>query len=84
MPSLRPNAARETTVKRIVLPDDDELAAKYVREAVEAYPELYFSRFVVLGEDDSEQVVPPRLLAAVGIAEDDASVLLVPLGGRHV
>ncbi len=37
-------------MKRIVLPDEDELAAKYVREAVEAYPELYFSRFVVLGE----------------------------------
>jgi putative ATP-dependent endonuclease of OLD family len=81
---LRLNAARETTVKRIVLPEDDELAAKYVQEAVEAYPELYFSRFVVLGEGDSEQVVLPRLLAAAGIAEDDASVSVVPLGGRHV
>ena len=81
---LRLNPSRESTVKRIVLPEDDLLAAKYVREAVEAYPELYFSRFVVLGEGDSEQVVLPRLLAAAGIAEDDASVLVVPLGGRHV
>jgi putative ATP-dependent endonuclease of OLD family len=81
---LRLNPARETTVKRIVLPADDETAAKYVREAVEAYPELYFSRFVVLGEGDSEHVVLPRLLAAAGIAEDDASVQVVPLGGRHV
>ncbi|MFD7737746.1 AAA family ATPase [Streptomyces sp. MJM8645] len=81
---LRLNAARETTVHRIVLPKDEELAAKYVREAVQAYPELYFSRFVVLGEGDSEQVVLPRVLAAAGITADDASVSVVPLGGRHV
>jgi putative ATP-dependent endonuclease of OLD family len=37
-----------------------------------------------LGEGDSEQVVLPRVLAAAGIAEDDASVSVVPLGGRHV
>ncbi|MCV7002225.1 AAA family ATPase [Mycolicibacterium alvei] len=81
---LRLNDVRETIVKRIVLPEDGEMAAKYVREAVQAYPELYFSRFVVLGEGDSEQVVLPRFLAAAGIAEEDASVLVVPLGGRHV
>jgi putative ATP-dependent endonuclease of OLD family len=81
---LRLNAERQATVHRIVLPDDDEAAAKYVREAVEAYPELYFSRLVVLGEGDSELVVLPRVLAAAGIAEDDASVSVVPLGGRHV
>lgn len=81
---LRLNKERETTVHRIVLPEDDESAAKYVREAVQAYPELYFSRLVVLGEGDSEQIVLPRVLAAAGIAEDDASVSVVPLGGRHV
>jgi putative ATP-dependent endonuclease of OLD family len=81
---LRLNAARETMVHGVVLPEDDELANKYVREAVEAFPELYFSRLVVLGEGDSELVVLPRLLAAAGIAEDDASVSVVPLGGRHV
>lgn len=81
---LRLNAARETTIHRIVLPEGEETAAKYVREAVEAYPELYFSRLVVLGEGDSEQVVLPRVLAAFGLTEDDASVSVVPLGGRHV
>ncbi|WP_025274159.1 ATP-dependent nuclease [Haloglycomyces albus] len=81
---LRLNDARESIVRRIVLPDDDQVAAKYVREAVQAFPELYFSRLVVLGEGDSEQVVLPRVLAAAGIAEDDASVSVVPLGGRHV
>lgn len=81
---LRLNADRETTVHRIKLPENDEEAAKYVREAVEAYPELYFSRLVVLSEGASEQIVLPRVLAAAGIAEDDASVSVVPLGGRHV
>ncbi|MEV0182892.1 AAA family ATPase [Streptomyces sp. NPDC050625] len=81
---LRLNSARETTIHRIVLPEGEEEAAKYVREAVKAYPELYFSRLVVLGEGDSEQVVLPRVLAAFGLTEDDASVSVVPLGGRHV
>ena len=81
---LRLNDRRETVIRRILLPEDDEISAKYVREAVEAYPELYFSRLVILGEGASEQVVLPRVLAAAGIAEDDASVSVVPLGGRHV
>lgn len=81
---LRLNERRETTIHRIQLPKDDQEAAKYVQEAVEAYPELYFSRLVVLGEGPSEQAVLPRVLAAAGIAEEDASVSVVPLGGRHV
>lgn len=81
---LRLDADRTTTVRTITLPERDEEAAKYVREAVEAFPELYFSRMVVLGEGDSEQIVLPRVLAAAGIAEDDASISVVPLGGRHV
>ncbi|MEV6415654.1 AAA family ATPase [Kribbella sp. NPDC051718] len=81
---LRLNNERETAVHRIVLPEKDSDAAKYVREAVLAYPELYFSRLVILGEGDSELIVLPRVLAAAGIAEDDASVAVVPLGGRHV
>lgn len=81
---LRLDEARQSTVRRIVLPENDQEAAKYVSEAVKAFPELYFSRAVVLGEGDSELVVLPRLLAAAGVAEDDASVSVVPLGGRHV
>lgn len=81
---LRLNTSRETTVHRIKIPKDEPDAAKYVQEAVMAYPELYFSRLVVLGEGASELVVLPRILAAAGIAEDDASVSVVPLGGRHV
>jgi putative ATP-dependent endonuclease of OLD family len=81
---LRLDSERQTQIRRIVLPANGTEAGKYVREAVLAYPELYFSRLVVLGEGDSEQVVLPRILAAAGITEDDASVSVVPLGGRHV
>ncbi|KWA36008.1 ATP-dependent endonuclease [Burkholderia multivorans] len=80
---LRLDENRKTIVKRIELPED-ESAQKFVREGVQAFPELYFSRLVVLGEGDSEEIVLPRLLAARGILVDDASVSVVPLGGRHV
>lgn len=80
---LRLSAERTTIVKTIELPDD-ESAQKFVREGVQAFPELYFSRLVILGEGDSEQVVLPRLLEARGILADDASISVAPLGGRHV
>lgn len=81
---LRLAADRTTQVRTVVLPANKDDAAKYVREAVRAYPELYFARLVILGEGDSEQIVVPRALAAAGIADDDVSVSVVPLGGRHV
>lgn len=81
---LRLGTDRATTVRTIAMPPKADDAAKYVREAIRAYPELYFARLVILGEGDSEQIVLPRLLAALGIADDDASVSVVPLGGRHV
>jgi putative ATP-dependent endonuclease of OLD family len=81
---LRLDRSRQSQVRKIVLPLDSTEAGKYVREAVLSYPELYFSRLVVLGEGDSELVVLPRVLSAAGVTEDDASVSVVPLGGRHV
>ena len=80
---LRLNEERSTVVKSIELPAD-ESAQKFVREGVQAFPELYFSRLVVVGEGDSEQIVLPRLLEARGILADDASISVAPLGGRHV
>lgn len=75
--------ARTTRVNRILLPADTTDAGKYLREAVHAHPELYFARFVVLGEGDSEQVVIPKLAAARDIHIDQSFVAFVPLGGRH-
>lgn len=81
---LRLNPDRQTVVSTIAMPDASDEAHKFVREAVQAFPELYFSRLVILGEGDSEEIVLPRLLRAKGLAEDEVSVCVVPLGGRHV
>lgn len=80
---LRLNEDRETVVKSIELPENED-AYKFVREGVHAFPELYFARLVVLGEGASEEIVLPRLLEARGILADNASIAVVPLGGRHV
>lgn len=82
---LRLNQARRTIVARVTLPDKtDADGEKYVRQAVKAFPELYFARLVILGEGDTEEIVLPRLLDVKGMLADDASVSVVPLGGRHV
>jgi putative ATP-dependent endonuclease of OLD family len=81
---LRLGAARETQVATVQLPADDVAAQKYIREALHAYPEIYFSRLVVLGEGDSEQVVLPRCLEALDLGTDAIGVTIAPLGGRHV
>ena len=75
---------RTAKVESIGLPEGDEAASKFVREAVWTYPELYFARFVVLGEGASEEVVLPRLADALNFAIDRSFVAVVPLGGRHV
>lgn len=75
---------RISTVKEIKLPTDANEAAKFVRGAVLAYPELYFARFVLFVEGDSERIVLPRLAEALDLLIDPAFVAIVPLGGRHV
>lgn len=81
---LRLDNDRTTMVQTLELPPNAKDEEKYVREAVRAYPELYFSRLVILGEGASEQIVLPRVLSAFGMAEDDLAISVVPLGGRHV
>lgn len=81
---LRMNQERISRVLHIQLPDAADEAHKFVREAVQAFPEVYFSRLVVLGEGDSEEIVLPRLLQAKGAPVDESAVTIAPLGGRHV
>lgn len=82
---FRLNVANRTSlVRAISLPQGLEEESKFVREAVRAYPELYFARFVVLGEGATEEVVIPRLAEALGFDIDRSFVAVVPLGGRHV
>lgn len=81
---LRLTETRRSRVTHILLPEDTDEAQKFVREAVQAFPEVYFSRLVVLGEGDSEEIVLPRLLQVKGAPVDESAVTIAPLGGRHV
>ncbi len=74
----------ESSITGLTLPPANDEAGKYVRQAVRAYPELYFAKLVVLGEGDSEQAVLPKLAAARDLHLDKAFCPIVPLGGRHV
>lgn len=75
---------RCSEVRQIDLPIGDEEASKFIREAVRAYPELYFARYVILGEGATEEVVLPLLAKAMDFPIDRSFVAVVPLGGRHV
>ncbi|MBA3512295.1 MAG: AAA family ATPase [Sphingomonas sp.] len=75
---------RVTSVKSIKMPRGSDEEAKFVRGALLAYPELYFARFVILVEGDSERIVLPRLAEALDLLIDPAFAAIVPLAGRHV
>lgn len=75
---------RRTSVATVTMPPSSTEEYKFVREALHAYPELYFARLVVLGEGDSEEIVIPRCLRAMGFEADAMSISVAPLGGRHV
>jgi predicted ATP-dependent endonuclease of OLD family len=81
---LRLTENRKSKITQIQLPAKTDEAHKFVREAIQAFPEIYFSRLVVLGEGDSEEIVLPRLLSAKGAPIDESAVTIAPLGGRHV
>jgi putative ATP-dependent endonuclease of OLD family len=76
--------SRISNVKKIKIPKGVGEEAKFVRGAMLAYPELYFARFVLLVEGDSERIVLPKLAEALELLIDPAFVAIVPLGGRHV
>lgn len=74
----------KTVVKEVLLPPKDDEAFKFVKEAVKAYPELYFSSLVILGEGDSEEILIPKFLTLYNNNLDLIGISVVPLGGRHV
>lgn len=76
--------SKNTIVKALTLPKEDNDAAKYIQQAVRAWPELYFAKVVVLGEGASEEILLPAVAGAMVIPIDRSFVAMVPLGGRHV
>ncbi|HHA4378897.1 TPA: ATP-dependent endonuclease [Enterococcus faecium] len=73
-----------SVVNKILLPEKETEAYKYVKNAVIAYPELYFSSLVILGEGDSEEIIIPFFLRENYPNLDAVGISVVPLGGRHV
>ena len=73
-----------TSVKSIELPPTTSEAFKYIKEAIKAYPELYFAKLVILGEGDSEELILEKTLLAMNVHIDRSFLSIVPLGGRHV
>lgn len=76
--------SRSTNIRTVTLPEKADEAHKFVREAVQAFPEIYFARLVVLGEGDSEEIVLPKLFDALELPVDESAICITPLGGRHV
>lgn len=75
-----------TKVKSLTLPDEEKEVEqfKFVKEAVLAYPELYFAKLVVLGEGDSEEIIIKKMIELKAESVDSSEISIVPLGGRHV
>ena len=73
-------------VRSITLPEKESAQDqyKYIKEAVRAYPELYFAKLVILGEGDSEEIILPKYWETLNGSVDVGGISIVPLGGRHV
>lgn len=74
----------QTIVSDIQLPQSSDESYKYIKGAIQAYPELYFAKLVVLGEGDSEELLLPKFFDLLGLEIDSSQISVVPLGGRHV
>ncbi len=75
-----------SNVRGITLPNEETVTEqyKYIKEAIRAYPELYFAKLVILGEGESEEIILPKFWEAVHQTVDLSGISIVPLGGRHV
>ncbi|HEM3618756.1 TPA: AAA family ATPase [Streptococcus suis] len=74
----------QTIVSGIQLSQAIDESYKYIKGAIQAYPELYFAKLVVLGEGDSEELLLPKFFDLLGKEIDSSQISIVPLGGRHV
>ncbi|MDQ6600689.1 ATP-dependent nuclease [Bacillus salipaludis] len=75
----------KSIVKKVLLPDEQQDAYKFIAATLQTYPEIFFSRFVVLGEGASEKIILTRLIEELNNTSlDSSAVSFVPLGGRYV
>jgi putative ATP-dependent endonuclease of the OLD family len=81
---FRMNEENGTEVNSIELPPLTADAYKYVKEAVQNYPEIYFAKVVMIGEGDSEDVVLRHTMKVMNVDFDDNVITFAPLGHRFV
>lgn len=82
---FRLNSNACTSVRPIKLPKKDlKEEYTYVKEAIMAYPELYFAQLVVLGEGDTEEILLNKFIENMEGNIDSCGISIVPLGGRFV
>ena len=74
----------QTIVSDIQLPQAIDESYKYIKGAIQAYPELYFAKLVVLGEGNSEELLLQKFFDLLGKEVDSSQISIVPLVGRHV
>lgn len=81
-----------TKIKAITLPDKEKLADQYkfIKEAVKAYPELYFAKLVILGEGDSAEIILPKFWSAKNgdvykeiLSEKEGPQLMINISGKR-
>ncbi len=73
-----------TSIRKILLPPKDDDAFKFVKQGVQFFPEMYFSKLIILVEGDSEKIVFPRLFQLEDILIDNYYISIIPLGGKFV
>lgn len=75
-----------TSINSISLPDSEKetMQFKFIKEAVLSHPELYFSKLIVLGEGESEEIIIKKMIELKGVSIDSSEISIVPLGGKHV
>lgn len=81
---FRINENFESVVASIELPEETDEAYKFVKQAVQNYPEIYFAKFVLIGEGDSEEVIIDRFTQTLKLDLDDNIISFAPLGHRFV
>lgn len=74
----------ESEVNKIILPEKEDDAYKYIKQAIQNYPEIYFARLVVIGEGDTEEVIFNKFMEIEEVDFDDNIITFAPLGHRFV
>lgn len=83
---FRSNYSEGSRIKSIEFEQNESVEDryKYIKEAIQAYPEMYFAKAIIFCEGDSEEIILPKFWSLTERKIDESGLSIVPLGGRHV